>query len=78
MVLIFVRLVPVDITKLAIVFVPLAIPGNTKPPTISRGLRAPIGPPVPRAKKEQHQVQPPILLAALAPLAIFKLKLVTD
>ena len=77
MVPIFVRLVPVDITKLSIMFVPLVIMGNTKRPTISWGLRAPIGTPVPRAKKERHQVQPLIFLAAIAPLAIFKLKLVT-
>ena len=77
MVPIFVRLVPVDITKLSIMFVPLVITGSTKRPPFSRGLRAPIGTPVPRAKKERHQVQPLIFLAAIAPMAIFKLKLVT-
>jgi len=59
-------------------FVPLVIPDNSKLPLISLGRRAPIGTPVPRAKKEQHQVQPPTLLAVLAPMAIFKLKLVTN
>jgi hypothetical protein len=77
MVPIFVRRVPVDITKLSIMFVPLVITGSTKRPPFLRGLRAPIGTPVPRAKKERHQVQPLIFLAAIAPMAIFKLKLVT-
>ena len=77
MVPIFVRLVPVDITKLSIMFVPLVITGSTKRPPISRGRRVLLGTPVPRAKKERHQVQPLIFLAAIAPMAIFKLKLVT-
>ena len=54
--------------------VPIAILGNIKRPTISQGHRVHIGPSAPPVKKEQHQVQPPIVLAAIAALASTKVK----